>query len=298
MTNKKSKIKYVFFGTSTFSTYVLDTLISSDLIPQAIVTFPDKPIGRKQTITPNPVKSWVRERELPIDIIEVQSFKKDPTAKDKLVKYEAEVFVIASFGRILPAEVIYMPPKQTLNVHPSLLPKLRGPSPIQNIILQEERAGVTIMRIDEEMDHGPILAQERVTITHKIPHYAELEKTLGETGGRLLSQILPQWISGKIKETIQNESEATYTKMITKEDGLINLLDQAELNLRKTRAYSIWPGAYFNYRKRNGEEIRIIVKDAEIKDGHFSPTRVIPAGKKEMNWEDFLRGNDSKDERN
>jgi len=147
------------------------------------------------------------------------------------------------------------------------------------------------MKMDEKMDHGPILAQARVAVKPWPDHYNVVEEKLGRAGGRLLGMLLPKWIEGKIPEKLQDDEAATFIKFIKKEDGLIHLDNPAEENLKKVLAYSTWPGAYMIYKNKRGEEIRIVVKDAVVKDDQFSPTRVIPAGKREMDWQDFLRGN-------
>lgn len=251
-----NQIKFVFFGSSTFSKYVLETLEEAGFKPVLNITS-----------------------------------ARDDLDLEKLRELDADLFVVASFGKILPIELIEMPKFKTLNVHPSLLPILRGPAPIQGTILGKGEPGVTIIRMDEKMDHGPIIAQEKVNLEPWPDHYALVEKSLGKAGGNLLSEVIPKWIAGEIEEVEQNHSNATYIKLIKKEDGLIDLSGPAEENLRKVLAYSTWPGAHFYFKKKTGEEIRIVVKNAKIVDGQFIPTIVIPAGKREMVWEDFLRGN-------
>ena len=255
--NNQDEIKFVFSGSSQFSKYVLKELEGQGLHPSLVIDDAKK--------------------ELPMD--ELRTLK-------------AEVFIVASFGKILPEELIYMPQHKTLNVHPSLLPQYRGPSPIQETILKGGEVGTTIMRLDEKMDHGPIIAQESLEISPWPDHYAIVEAKLGSHGGRLLGDILPKWLRGEVEEVPQDESLATYTKMIKKEDGLIDLSGNAEENYRKVLAYSTWPGAHLIFKRKDGKEIRVVVKDGELKEGLFYPTRVIPAGRREMSWEDFLRGNE------
>jgi methionyl-tRNA formyltransferase len=251
----QNNLKIVFFGSSKFSEYVLNELVTSGFEPILNIT----------------------NARAPIDL-------------EKLKALNPDIFIVASFGKILPAELIYLPKGKTLNVHPSLLPKLRGPAPIQGAILTEDKTGVTIIRMDEKMDHGPIVAMREVGISPWPDHYAIVEQKLGIEGGRLLSEIISKWVKGEIEERPQDESAATYTKLIKKEDGLIDLNADPEENLRKVYAYSSWPAAYINFQGRTGEK-RVVIKDAKIVDGNFIPTRVVPAGKKEMEWEAFLRGN-------
>ncbi len=240
--------KFVFFGSSRFSTFVLDELEKAGYSPILNIT------SAKGSLP-----------ELP----------------------EADLFIVASFGKIIPKSVLDLPKQGCLNVHPSLLPKYRGPSPIQNQILDGGEVGVTIIKMDEEMDHGPILAQEAITLIPWPDHYDAVEEKLARAGGQLLVKVL----SESMTEKEQDHAQATYVKMIQKEDGLLDLKSDAETNYRKVLAYSTWPHAYFFFKKKTGEEVRVVVKDAEVKNGIFTPTRVIPAGKKEMIWADFLRGN-------
>jgi methionyl-tRNA formyltransferase len=244
-------------GSSQFSIYVLEELKKIGLSPIHSVTSAKTPL---------------------------------PTIED-LKKLEADVFVVASFGKILPKELIEVPRYGTLNVHPSLLPKLRGASPIQDSILGLAETGVTIIKMDEKMDHGPIIAQTEVDITPWPDHYKIVEEKLGRAGGMMLASILTKWIEGDVEEIPQNDKKATFTKLIRKEDGLLDLKNSPEERLRKVLAYSTWPGAFMFYKRKDGKEIRLVVKDAKVEDGKFIPTRVIPAGKREMGWEDFLRGN-------
>lgn len=250
------KPKIVFFGSSKFSEYVLDELERAGFSPALKIT----------------------------------SAREDlPT--DKLRALDADVFIVASFGKILPKELIELPRFKTLNVHPSLLPLSRGPAPIQDIILKDLTPGVTIIRMDEKMDHGPILAQREVRIDPWPDHYQVVEEKLAREGGKLLAEVLPKWLEGKIEEIPQDDSQASYMKLVKKEDGLLNLEDSPEANLRKVLAYSTWPGAHFFFKRKHGDEKRVVVKEAEVKDGVFTPTLVVPEGKKEMSWESFLKGN-------
>lgn len=251
---ENSALKIVFFGSSQFSKYVLEELEKAGFSP----------------------------------VLNITSAKED-LPMEKLLELNPDVFVVASFGKILPKKLIEIPKLKTLNVHPSLLPVLRGPAPIQGTILGLGSPGVTIIRMDEKMDHGPIVAQEPVNINPFPDHYAIVEEKLGRAGGKLLVKVLSK--PSPWTETPQDDSRATYIKMIKKEDGLIRLTDNPEKNLRKVLAYSNWPGAYILFATKMGKEIRVVIKNAKIINDQFIPTRVIPAGKKEMDWQDFLRGN-------
>ncbi len=279
-------ISFTFFGTSDFSVYTLDALKNAGFLPSHIVTTPDSPQGRKLIITPTKVKVWAIENNIPFT--QPESLKSEETLNE-LKNYQSDVFVVASYGKIIPQNILDIPKHKTLNIHPSLLPKLRGASPIQTAILQEEKTGVTIMRLDDKMDHGPIVAQRELDSENWLTDYATLEKTLGQMGGELLAEILPDWINGKIEEKEQDHEKATYTKKIEKSDGLISLDDTAEKNLRKILAYSVWPGSFF-FTKSKGKDIRVIITEAKIVDGKLEIVKVIPESKKEMYYRDFLKG--------
>ena len=235
----QTKIKFIFFGSSQFSKYVLNALRERGFEPLLNITSAHEPLP-----------------ELP----------------------DADVYIVASFGKILPDDVIYKPKFKTLNVHPSLLPKLRGPAPIQGTILSGEKAGVSIMRLNDKMDEGPLLAQREVNLP-KDAKYSLAEEILGKAGGELLAEVLPKWVNGEIEEAPQ-EGPATYTQMIEKSDSDITN-DSPEEALRKIRAYEVWP------RARQGS---LIITDAHIADGELVIDKVIPAGKKEMDYTSYLNG--------
>ncbi len=277
----KQNIKWVFFGTSEFSVIVLEELKAKGFTPEAIVTVEDKPSGRKLALTPPPVKVWAEKNRIPL--FQFKTLKTKET-EDALKSLGADVFVVASYGKLIPKNILDIPKYKTLNIHPSLLPKLRGPSPIQTAILEQNETGVTIIRLDTEMDHGPILTQKKIEI--EWPPYAdELERQLAKVGAEMLVDILPDLTLGKAKEVEQKHAEATFTKKIEKSDAELDLETSPEINLRKIRAFNVWPQAYFFLNER-----RIIIKKAKISEGKLILEKVIPEGKKEMNYEDFLRG--------
>ncbi len=279
-------MKFIFFGTSLFSVYVLNELKSNGFIPFYIVTFPDRPKGRKMIQTPNVVKIWAQVNNIPI--LETLSLKTD-TIFQKLKELETDLYIVASFGRILPENIIYLPKYQTLNVHPSLLPRLRGPSPIQEAILSEDITGVSIMRLDTGVDTGPILAQVEVSIKNWPIYYKEAEEILGKAGGNLLAEIIPLWISGELKEVPQNESLSTHSRLIRRTDGNIEF-DSPENALKKIKAFEVWPRTFKFFKTKEGSDELLIIKSAKIENNELVPLIVIPAGRKEMKFEDYLRG--------
>lgn len=276
-------MKFAFLGSSKFSTIVLDELEKAGFIPTLIVTSPDKPKGRKLEMSPSLVSEWAKDREIKT----FRPEKLDHNLARELRLENFDLFIVASYGKIIPKEIIDIPKKGTLNVHPSLLPRLRGASPIQGAILTEDITGVTIMKVDEKMDHGPIIAQEIVE-TEKWPlKYSELEKILAERGGHLLAETIAQWLDGNIDEQEQDHDQATYTKKIEKEDALIDLNEDPKENYRKICAFEVWPKPYF-FTEKKGKKIRVIIKDAKIENGELLITRVLPEGRKETDYKNFL----------
>lgn len=287
MTNK---INLVFFGSSEFSVYVLDELKLHNILPTLIVATPDKPKGRKLLLTPNVVKIWAQKNN--IKVLEPVSLKNNPDLISKLHlpvdKLSPQLFLIASYGKIIPKEIFEIPKYKTLNIHPSLLPKYRGASPIQSQILNnEQQIGVTIIQIEETMDTGPILIQKTLPSVEGLGGVGrkELEKILAIEGAQLFAHILPEWLQGVIDPIRQNEDKATYCQKISKVDGQIDLAGNPYQNLLKIKAFEDWPTSYFFLNQK-----RIIITEAKIKDNKLEILRVIPEGKKEMPYTDFLRG--------
>ncbi len=283
---QNSDIKFVFFGTPEIAVTILEELKMKELTPSLIVTAPDRPSGRGMKLTHPPVKIWADENKIPT----LQPEKLDADFVSRLKESDWDLFVVFAFSSILKKEVIEIPTHGTINLHPSLLPKLRGPSPIVSAILTDAKTtGVTIIEIDEKMDHGPILAQEEITPeTWPLP-VAELEEILMEMGGKLLAGTIPKIISKDLEPREQNHSDATFCHMLKKEDGLIDLDDDPYQNLLKINAYADWPGTFF-YVTKNDKEIRLKIIDAHISsDGRLLIERVVPEGKKEMSYVDFLQ---------
>lgn len=282
-------IKFAFFGSSEFSVYVLEELKIHGLLPTLIITTPDKPKGRKLILTPNEVKVWAQNNN--VEVIDPKSLKNNPDLILNLKSRILDLFLVASYGKIIPKDVFHIPERKTLNIHPSLLPKYRGASPIQSQILNDDgEVGVSLMIIDEEMDHGPILAQKKIELEKWPIGRIELEKILAIEGARIFSHYYKEWLGGAIDGVPQKEEDATFCTKIEKDNGkldidLENLEKDAYQNLLKIKAYEGWPGTYFFYKDK-----RIIIKSAEIIDNKLKLNRVIPEGKKEMSFEDFLRG--------
>lgn len=280
-------MRFVFFGTPDFSRIILDELKTRGFTPSLIVTAPDKPKGRHLNLTPSDVSLWGTQQGVRV----IKPEKLDADVLALLSAENAECFIVAAYGKILPEALLAIPKHGTLNVHPSLLPKFRGASPIESAILSSEtQTGVSIMLLDTLMDHGPLLAQETVSLSPWPPKGSVLTKHLAKEGGKLLADVMPLWVKGTLPSTAQNHEEATFTTKINKTDGEIHPTEDPAGAYKKIQAFDEWPGAFYFLTRKTGEKVRVVVKDASYKNGVLTITRVIPEGKKEMAYEDFLRG--------
>lgn len=245
---------FVFFGTSEFAIPILDALKKDGYVPALIITTPDKPAGRSLRPKPPPVKEWATKNMIPY----LQPEKLLKSDFNSLNNYE--LFIVAAYGKIIPKEILDIPERGSLNIHPSLLPRWRGADPIRGAMLAgEEKTGVTIMLLDEKMDHGPVLKHETLNLNHKKYYYKELEKELAELGGQLLVETLPKWLAGEIEPKEQDHAKATYTKKVKKEDGHVDWSEPAEMIERKIRALNPWPGTYTFW-----EEKRVKILEGKI----------------------------------
>mgnify|MGYP001612716556 CR=1 FL=1 len=198
---------------------------------------------------------------------------------------DADLGVIAYYGKIIPKTVLELPKYGFLNAHPSLLPRWRGPSPVQSAILAgDKRTGVTIHIATEKPDAGPILVQKEIQIEPK-DTCLSLTGKLANEGAALLVPTIEKWLSGEIKPQKQDESCATYTKLLKKKDGEIDWSKPADYIEKMVRAYDPWPGAFTKFKNKI-----LKIKKVEVIDGKLQILIVQPEGKKEMTWEAFLRG--------
>lgn len=248
----------MFFGSSNFSIYVLKSLLKKYKV-DLIVTLPAKPAGRKLKLELNIVTKFALKEKIPF--FELTDWT---TFKNYLNSFDLDKWlgIIAGFGKIIPPEIIKLFTNGILNVHPSLLPKYRGPNPIREVILNnEEKTGITIIFIDELVDHGPIIKQKSYYLTGD-ETYETLEEKLGLLGGKLLSEVITD-LSTLTKEEIeklkkdnkQNDKVATYTRRITKEDGHLTLKDDYDTWQRKIRALNPWPSTFIYINLRGSKKI-------------------------------------------
>ena len=277
-----------FFGTPVYAVSVLEALKEAKMLPSLIITQPDKPVGRKRVITPPPVKEWALENN--IEILQPDNLKDNPDV-DALINTEWDLFIVAAYGLILPKSLLDKPKYKTLNIHPSLLPKYRGATPVPAQILNDDRhTGVTVMQLDEKMDHGPIISQASITIEEE-DWPLRTEVMLGllwEEGAKLLIDTLEPWMNSELEAKEQDHSEATFCGKFTKDDGEISLEDDPYQNHLKYCAFGDWPGTFF-FIEKNSKKLRVKIKEAMYEGGTFTPLRVVPEGKSEMLYEEFLQ---------
>lgn len=285
MSSMETKINWAYFGSSEFSVEVLDELERLNFLPNLIVTTPDKPKGRGLKLVSGPVKSWAEQRG--INVLSPEKLNKE--FAEELSRLGAwDFFLVASYGKIIPESVFSLPQKGSLNIHPSLLPKFRGPTPLESAILSADQTGVSIMLVDKEVDHGPVIDQKIVDMSWP-PYYVDLRKTLAVEGAKLFYEVVDNWLNDKIEAKDQDHSQATFTKKFSSEDLKISLEDSSEKNLRKIRAFAKNRNSYFF--AQNGEKtIRVAVTEAGLIDGKLVIEKVKPESKNEMSYEDFKRG--------
>ncbi len=249
----------IFFGTSDFAQVILNTLIKKNYHIQALITQPDQPVGRKKIITPPPAKVLAKKNNIPV----LQPAKLDEHLAQKLKSLNADLFILVSYGKIIPQNIINIPQYKTINIHPSLLPKYRGPAPIQTTLLNDEQTtGTTIILVDEKMDHGPIISQVKLQISDS-DNYQTLLKKLADLSSELLIKTIPDYLEHKIQPREQNHQAATFTQIITKQDGHITSNQSAQDIYNMHRAYQPWPGIFGNL-KVNNQQINIKLIDIEL----------------------------------
>jgi methionyl-tRNA formyltransferase len=293
-------MRSVFFGTSEFARIILNKLLDSEMKPILIVT----------TSSYTPVFNLAEENNIPILTPEKL---KDKEFLSSFTSYKPDLVILTAYGKIIPSELLSIPKKGVLNLHPSLLPNWRGATPIQSTILSgDKETGVTLFLMDEEIDHGPIIQKIKYHIENTKITYEELSKELAILGANLIIKTVPQWLEEKIEAIPQNHSLASYCHKILPKDEKINWKTSATEIDRKIRALNPNPGVF---TVANNIIIKI-VKGYAITNDHLYKDKTIgetfefdkklavkctegiyvieelrPAGKKTMNSESFLRGN-------
>lgn len=266
--------KIIFLGTPELSVTILKSLLKAGYEVPLVITSPDKPVGRKQILTPSAVKSFALENGL--EVITPEKLRED--VLEEIAKSGAKLGIVVAYGHIIPQKVIDSLPKDFLNIHYSLLPEFRGASPVEQSILSgQKETGVTIQKLVFKLDAGPIVAVEKFPLDNQITT-PELKDRLTEIGAELLIKILPDYFEGKIVPIEQDESMATHCKKISKADGEIKLTDSDESKWTKYRGYFGWPGIF--YFDEDGKRVKIT--EATFENEKFIIKKIIPEGKKEI----------------
>ena len=286
--------RIIFFGTEAFSADALRALIASNFNVVAVVTKPDQPKGRGHKLTEPLVKTIAREHDIPV----WQPTKLADVA-EQITSLQPVAGVLVSYGKIIPQSIIDLFTPGIINVHPSLLPRYRGPSPIEAAIIHHDnQTGVTIMQLSAAMDAGPIYAQHIIPLDHTETKPA-LYATLSHIGNQLLIDTLPDILSGALTPTPQNDADATYCSLLSKQDGLLDPADLTAVQAEaRVRAFLGFPRT----RLPLGDQTLIITrahvsKTAEtplsvqfFDDNHLTPDELIAPSGKTMPAEAFLRG--------
>lgn len=298
---KKNKSKnIIFMGTPDYATIILEQLLEENYNIVALFTQPDKPVGRKQELTPPHIKQFLIENGSSLPIYQPTTLKEQSTI-DTIKNLEPDMIIVAAYGQILPKEILDMAP--CINLHASLLPKYRGASPIQQCLLDDEKfTGVTAMFMEEGLDSGDILGLKYVEIK-KNTVVLELFDMLSIAAANLTKEILKNY--DFIKPKMQNKSLVNYCKKVKKTDGLVEFNNAKEL-YNKYRAYKTWPDIYIQNglkikecalndtkSSNNIGEILEIENDFIIigcKKGSIKILKVQPSSKKQMNVVDYIRG--------
>ncbi len=285
----ESKPKIAFFGGEPLGLPALQALCSAGLTPSLVVCNPDRPSGRGLEVTSPRIKTWAQAQG--IEVFQPTSYKAKEEL-ERLIALEWDLFVVVAYNFILPKWFLELPAHGTVNVHPSLLPKLRGASPIRTAILENLRdeVGVSIMLMDEKMDHGPLLAQTPLSLNDWPISGLMLDDMLAQIGGEMLARTIPKFLSGEITPIEQNHNEATYSKKFEKIEAKLQL-DPTDLPTGDEASDAIckisaWSGIGDTFFMDKGKRVK--VKGAVLLNNTLTLTRVIPEGKKEMDFAIYL----------
>lgn len=298
-------MKVVFLGTPDFSVEPFKAVCAKKGVEvTAAVCNCDKPFGRKRILTPPPVKVAALERQIPV--YQYEKIKNEGV--QDLKSLAPDLMITCAFGQILSQEILDIPKYGVINIHASLLPKYRGASPVQACILNgDSKTGITVMQTEIGIDTGNIIYSEEITVGEN-ENAGELFSRLSSLGAKCINVVLDMFLSGKVKSIPQNDSEASLTKMIKKEDAYIDFCSDATTTVNKVRAYNPSPVAYtlFNgepfkiYKAEKsdltGGECGVVIKsDTELivgcKNGAVKLCEVQKSGGKRMNVKEFLKGN-------
>ncbi|MCH9621244.1 MAG: Methionyl-tRNA formyltransferase [Chlamydiia bacterium] len=277
----------IFFGTDDFATHILSVMVKAGVDVKAIVTKPDRPQKRKQKLLPPPVKQFIQNEGVHIPLYQpIKASTKEfaQTLRD----FSPDLFVVVSYGEIISQELLDIPRLLPINIHPSLLPKYRGASPLRSAILNgDKETGIAIIEMVKAMDAGDILALEKIKI-EKDDNHSSLQKKVFEKSGEILLNLLKEFEKGDVKKTPQ-VGDVTFTKKFSKSDQLIDFGDGCEAVLNKIKAFGDEPGAFCRVKIAGEDVVLKIIQAKRIDDNEGQ----IPATKcfsRSEGWELSLSG--------
>ncbi|HDN85979.1 MAG: methionyl-tRNA formyltransferase [Candidatus Omnitrophota bacterium] len=299
-------MKIVYFGSSQFSSKVLEGIVREGIKPVLVVTVPDKPQGRGLKVLPNPVKELSLRLHLEVESI---SNLNNSDFLGRLKALSCDLFLVVSYGRILSASLLSIPNKLPLALHPSLLPRYRGPAPIQWVLIKgEKETGISIFKVTPKVDSGPIILQKRMSIENKDDYFSLSEK-LANLSIPAVCEAIEQIESNTYKLIPQDESKVSYAPKLKKEDGRINWSSSAVTINNLIKGLKGWPGTYTFYR---GIRVKILEAEPNSTETNSSPGFIVdldkegiyvatlegvlkikklkPEGKKEMSTNSFICG--------
>lgn len=298
-------MRLIFLGTPDFAVPTLARLHADGHQIAGVYTQPDRPVGRSGRPAPPPVKRWALDHGL--EVRQPRSLRREPVQAE-LRDLQADALVLVAYGLILPQAVLDATPLGGLNLHPSLLPRHRGPAPVVGALLAgDQETGVSVMLMDAGMDTGPVLAQERTPIGPD-ETAVELSDRLSNQGAELMAATMPRWAARAITPTRQDDAQATYTRLLTRDDGVLDWSQPAETLARQVRAYQPWPGTATRWKGRSLKVLRASAAPAgtgalpgtvvaheggaavTTSDGLFVLGTVQVEGKKPAPIGEFLRG--------
>lgn len=297
-------MKVIFFGTPEFAIPALKELKKQKIDILAAVTQPDKPAGRKKLMTKSTVKKCAEDLNL-----KILQPKNQKELFDNLKGLKVDFFIVIAYGMILSKEILQMPKYACVNVHASLLPKYRGASPIQEALLNGDKStGISIMKMDEKLDHGPIYLIKRIEIEEK-DDLISLSDKMAKLSGEILPRALKDIIEGLIISINQDEDhqKPSYCRKIKKEDGEINWKKQSAEEIKNMiRAYTPWPGVFTDFKNKKLKILESEISKENLSPGEFKvdgkalkigtvkgvliPKKVQIEGKSEMDARSFING--------
>ena len=263
-------MRVVFMGTPSFVIPVLDSLFGSDREIVGVYTNRDLPRGRGRQQGRTPVKEYATQKGL--QVFQPNSLR-TLEARKGLESLSPDVVVLAAYGKLVPEELLEVPRWGFLNIHPSLLPKYRGPSPVQTALLDGERkTGASLIQLDKGIDSGPILGQKE-TAVRETELVLDLTRRLFQLGSELLLETLPGWGAGSTVPKIQDEDGASYTRKFLREDGKVEWDSASNIIFRRYKAFTPWPGLFTHW---DGRILKLITLSTSPVHIHGEPGTVVP----------------------